>query len=232
MSGWYADPAGRYELRFHNGQVWTADVSTGGQRFVDRLPIEPPRRGGNGLAVASMVCGITGLTIGWVPFLGLAGIPTSIVAIVLGIVALRRARLGAPRRGFAITGVITGGLGLVAAAIGVWLSVLVVQIIDEYNDPGPVDTELAPCVADDSGLVTIDGTLRNIGNDEQTYSVLIEVSGLRTDRRERVTVAGVEPGESVPFTTTSRVDRDDEPSCRIVSVDGPLPFGLDPEITD
>lgn len=232
MSGWHADPAGRYELRFHNGQVWTADVSTGGQRFLDRLPIDPPRRAGNGLAVASMVCGITSLTIGWIPFVGLLGIPAAIVAIVLGIVALRRSNAGAPKRGFAITGLTTGGLGLVAAAIGVWLSVLVVQIIDEYNDPGPVDAELAPCVVDDSGLVTIEGTLRNLGNNEQTYSVLIEVNGLRTDRLERVTVPGVEPGESVSFTTTSRVDRGDEPSCRIASVDGPLPFGLDPKMTD
>lgn len=232
MSGWYADPAGRYEVRFHNGQVWTADVSTGGQRYLDRLPIDPPRRAGNGLAVASMVCGVTGLTIGWIPFFGLLGIPATVVAIVLGIVALRRTRQGAPRRGFALTGVITGGLGVIAGAVGVWLSVLAVQIINEYNDPGPVDAELAPCVADASGLVTIEGTLRNLGADEQTYSVLIEVTGQRAVQRERVEVNGVAPGASVPFTDTARVGRGDEPSCRIVSINGPLPFGLDPEITN
>ena len=59
MSGWYPDPAGRFELRFHNGEVWTADVASGGRRFVDHQPIDRPPTAGNGLAVASMVCGIT-----------------------------------------------------------------------------------------------------------------------------------------------------------------------------
>ena len=95
MSGWYPDPAGRYELRFHNGEVWTADVSTGGQRFVDRLPIEAPRRQGNGVAVAAMVCGIASVVTGWVPFVVVIGLAAAIVAIVLGIVGLRRSALAA-----------------------------------------------------------------------------------------------------------------------------------------
>ena len=37
MSGWYPDPTGRFEYRFHNDQGWTADVSTGGRRSVDPL---------------------------------------------------------------------------------------------------------------------------------------------------------------------------------------------------
>ena len=28
--GWYPDPMQRFEFRFHNGTVWTADVSTNG----------------------------------------------------------------------------------------------------------------------------------------------------------------------------------------------------------
>ena len=35
--GWYPDPSGRFEFRFHNGSLWTADVSTNGQRYVDPL---------------------------------------------------------------------------------------------------------------------------------------------------------------------------------------------------
>ena len=33
--GWYADPAGRYDFHYHNGQSWTNDVSAHGRRMVD-----------------------------------------------------------------------------------------------------------------------------------------------------------------------------------------------------
>jgi Protein of unknown function (DUF2510) len=33
--GWYPDPSRRFELRYFNGQRWTGDVSTHGQRMID-----------------------------------------------------------------------------------------------------------------------------------------------------------------------------------------------------
>ena len=39
--GWYPDPMQRFEFRFHNGTVWTGDVSTNGVRYVDPLGIDP-----------------------------------------------------------------------------------------------------------------------------------------------------------------------------------------------
>jgi hypothetical protein len=35
---WYADPSGRFELRYWNGQEWTEHVARGGRQSVD-----PPR---------------------------------------------------------------------------------------------------------------------------------------------------------------------------------------------
>ena len=237
MSGWFPDPSGRYELRFHNGQVWTADVATGGRRFVDHLPIEPPRRRGNGLAVAAMVCGITGLTIAWIPFIGAIGLAAAVVGIILGIVALRRTQQrrgdvvsapgGSDRRGFAVTGVITGSLGILAAGLGIWLSVVLYRAIDEFRHPGPNDAELAPCVTDANGLVSIDGSVTNLADEERSYSVRIEVADGGRDRRQRVPVDDVPPGDSREFHATSRVGPGSEATCRIVSVDGPLPFGIE-----
>ena len=40
-SGWYPDPTGRFDLRFHNGCDWTADVARDGERFVDPAGIGP-----------------------------------------------------------------------------------------------------------------------------------------------------------------------------------------------
>ena len=34
-SGWYADPAGRFELRYWDGGAWTEHVSRSGQQFTD-----------------------------------------------------------------------------------------------------------------------------------------------------------------------------------------------------
>ncbi len=229
MSGWYPDPAGRFELRFHNGEVWTADVASGGRRFVDRQPIDRPPAGSNGVAVASMVCGITGLTIAWLPFVGVLGAAASVVAVVLGIIGLRRARAGAERRGFAVAGTITGALGIVATAFGVWLTVLVFQAIDEYQNPGPVVANVTECVGGSNGRVTAGGELTNGSDDERSYSVRIEISGDRGARTLRVDVDDVPAGSTREFSTTGRIPDSDEVSCRIASVDGPLPFGIEIE---
>jgi hypothetical protein len=34
-AGWYADPAGRFELRYWDGSTWTEHVSRAGQQFTD-----------------------------------------------------------------------------------------------------------------------------------------------------------------------------------------------------
>ncbi len=34
-AGWFADPAGRYELRYWDGSAWTEHVSRSGQQFTD-----------------------------------------------------------------------------------------------------------------------------------------------------------------------------------------------------
>ena len=34
-AGWYADPAGRYELRYWDGTTWTEHVSRAGQQYTD-----------------------------------------------------------------------------------------------------------------------------------------------------------------------------------------------------
>ena len=34
-ANWYADPSGRYELRYWDGQKWTEHVARGGQQFTD-----------------------------------------------------------------------------------------------------------------------------------------------------------------------------------------------------
>ena len=123
--GWYDDPHGRFDFRYHNGQRFTPDVSSSGQRFIDPLGVAPtpssvapppavsphvaaalppgwipppptPRHPARSMAVQSMVFGLIGVVLAVVPFLFVIGALSAIAALVLGIVARRRiARSGA-----------------------------------------------------------------------------------------------------------------------------------------
>ena len=74
---------------------------------------QQPQRGGSGLAIAALVLGVLALITSWTV---IGGVLCGILAIVLGFVALSRAKRGLGRgRGMAITGIVLGALGLVLA---------------------------------------------------------------------------------------------------------------------
>ena len=86
----------------------------GGQgAYAGSAPAQPS----NGIGIAAMVVGIVALLLCWIPFLGLV---LAIVALVLGIVGIRKASRGeATNKGMAITGVVTGGLALLGGILSV-----------------------------------------------------------------------------------------------------------------
>ncbi len=230
MSGWYPDPTGRFEYRFHNDQGWTADVSTGGRRSVDPLNTSstPPaqRSRSNGLAVAGMVCGIVAVVIAWIPFVAVLGLITAIVGLALSIPALARSRQSG-RRGFAIAGIVTSAIGILLGVLGIVLTVAVVRALDRFDNPGPVDARIEECA--DAGLrARAEIVVENLSSEERSYTVEVDLGG---DTTEWVEVDDVPAGEErsalvIGSTFTS------EPTCRIVSVNGPVPFGLDPDTFD
>jgi hypothetical protein len=237
---WYPDPFGRFEYRFHNGSAWTADVSRNGVRYVDPAgaapsgdPAPPPRRTTrDGLATASMVLGIISLSISWVPILFVVGAVCAVLALVFGTIAFRRRK--AENRAFALTGLLTGGGGLLMVGVGVWTTSLVVNEVDEFTNPPHADVEITRCAIDDSRLV-VAGTIENQGNRPSDYRILIDVSdiGLR-DERVVVSVDDVAPGLVHQFDTPvggiDLLDDDDTPTCVLDEITGPLPFGLDVDI--
>jgi hypothetical protein len=89
----------------------------------------PPQRA-PGMAVASLVLGILGVTIG----LCLWFLPVmQVLAVIFGHVSLSRINAGGlPGRGLAITGIVTGYVGLAIAAI-----VLIVTLIGVFTPSGP-----------------------------------------------------------------------------------------------
>jgi hypothetical protein len=241
VSGWYPDPTGRFEYRFHNDVHWTADVASNGQRYVDPLPPPgtntlsappppagaPPPSGGanNGIAIAAMVCGIVAVTTAWIPFLGIVGLIAGIVALALGIPALSRSRATGRRRGPAIAGIVTGAIGIVLGVLGIVLTVALYRAVERFDDPGPVRASLTDC-REDGGDLVAEGQLENLSSTTRDYSVLVR---LGPGARDRVEIDDVAPGATATFVARDRAEGGG-PDCRIVSVDGPIPFGLDPDL--
>lgn len=234
---WYPDPFGRYEYRFHNGTTWTADVSTNGRRYVDPFgaapsvgPQAPPRRTKrDGLATAAMVLGIIGLSISWIPIVFVAGAVCALLAVIFGAVALRRRKV--ENRPFAITGLLTGGAGLLMVAVGVWTTSILIDEVDEFTNPPRATVDIVDCRVENGALV-VEGTIENLGDRASEYRILIDVGGLGLrDRRVVLAVDDVHPGVTyridTPIRTVGLLDGDDSPVCEIADITGPLPFGLD-----
>ncbi|MGB0114237.1 MAG: DUF2510 domain-containing protein [Ilumatobacteraceae bacterium] len=233
--GWYPDPIGRFELRFYNGSQWTADVANGGERFVDPLGITPPvgpnhtpeSETANGLATAAMVLGIIAVTTAWMPFLVVVGLIAGMVAIGLGLGALRAARANGGNRSRAIAGIATGASALLVALLGVMLTIVVLDVYDTYAHPEAHEIDLVSCEQTGS-RVTMTGALTNLS--ERTADFTVEVAFVRTGTRDtrsigRAELDGVEPGDTATFDVQRQVDLDTI-DCEIVEVTGPLPFGL------
>lgn len=238
--GWYNDPAGRFEFRYHNGSAWTSDVASNGQRYVDPVapgggpPVPhslPPGRAAagdrNGIAVAALVCGIVSVAIGWIPVLFAIGAVLAVLAIIFGIVGIRRAGSGGRRRGFAITGLVTGSVGVLVAVAGLMLTIVVFRAIDRYENPPASTATINSCVVAD-GFARAEGELSNRGDRSSRFTVYVEFravpSGPAIERA--VSVRSTPPGESSPFVVDHRFEATDV-ECVITAVNGPLPFGVE-----
>jgi hypothetical protein len=224
-AGWRPDPTARFELRYFNGDTWTADVSTAGQRLVD--PLGSPGRRRDGRATAAMVLGIVGVTTGWMPFLFVAGAICAVLGIVFGALVLRRR---SDPRGFALTGVITGVAGLALVVVGVMTTRVVSDAVTDFIDEPAAMIDLARCAATD-GSVLIEGSIENLGEAASDFRIVVAVGTLPSNQaRVVIEVDDVRPKAPAPFRVAEQLDLLGEPSdvvCEVVDVTGPLPFGLD-----
>ncbi len=234
VAGWYPDPAGRFELRYHNGGAWTADVSTDGERYVDpqgtRPSVRPVGSGGgrNRLAVAAMVLGITSVSLGWIPFVFALAAVAAVLGIVFGVAGRARAAQSGVGGGFALTGIITGFVGLLVCALGLVFTIAFARAIDAYTDPEPSTAVIDRCTLDGSTAIAA-GTITNDGSKRTDYSIRVDFVRAGTNnvaRSARVEIDDLDAGATAPFSVTRNVSVD-EIDCVIARVDGPLPFGVD-----
>lgn len=248
MPGWYPDPSGRFEVRYHNGLAWTADVSTDGERYVDPLGTAPPVSGGaaagphghgaptghdgtagrNGPAIAALVLGIVSIAVGWLPFVVAVGAVAAVLAIVFGVVGRRRSGRHGPGAGAALAGLVTGSIGVLVCVGGVLFTMAFLRELDAYSNPAPHAVEIDRCTVSGSEASAA-GRITNLGSEPSGFSLLVDFVRPNTDnpdRRARVVVDDIPPGGSAPFEVTRPVSLD-EVDCVIARVDGPLPFGVE-----
>jgi len=233
--GWYPDPIARFELRYHNGSDWTADVSSNGQRFVDPLGVQPGPNAHsgtgarNGAATAALVLGIVGIGLGWLPFVVVLGAVAALLAIVFGFVGRRRSNVTGTGRGFAIAALVMGPIGLLVCIVGVVFTITFVDAIDAYDNPAASQAEIVGCESDGTNR-TANFTITNVDDVSASYTVRIDFVRDGTDNVQRealVAVDEIAPGETARHSVSRRIEIDDV-GCVIRAVHGPLPFGVDP----
>jgi hypothetical protein len=79
----------------------------------------------NGLGVAALACGLAGILLGQVPLLFLGSGALGVLAIVFGIIGIRRTMHGtASNRAMAVTGLVAG---VVAVALATWGVVIIMS---------------------------------------------------------------------------------------------------------
>lgn len=234
-AGWFPDPHGRYELRWYNGHEWTNDVATDGQRFVDTggPSVAPPadrRRRSPG--IGAFVLALLAVVVAWMPIFVVIGIVAAVVAIALGVRALRASRAAsAPTSGFTVAALVLGGIALPLSGVGIWLSVMVWGEVRAFLEPGPLEAAITECTVEGT-LAKASGVVTNLSDSATGYTVTVNFLDGATTLGSTVvaTASDAAPGESATFSATDFVrsaTNGDDVTCEVADVRGPFPFGVE-----
>jgi hypothetical protein len=130
-------------------------ASTPAEPTASAPPPPPPQaaRRRNGAGTAALVVGVVSLVLAVLVIFAILAIPLGIIAAILGMVGMSRARRGeADNRGHALTGLITGLLSIVVAvAIGISFVQLITDHQSDFRKFGTCmtdsdnDTDRASC---------------------------------------------------------------------------------------
>ncbi|MBK0421013.1 DUF4190 domain-containing protein [Leucobacter sp. CSA2] len=173
-------------------------------------PGPPPAPNQNrGLALSSMIVGIASLVLCGVLLLGFAG---GVTAVILGIVAIKKSQ----SRGMSLTGIITGGLAILAS-IGIFLASLAflgglsnatTQALEELDREASQSTEQvtpdAPAT-DDSGDESTPGqdSTTDAPAAPGTWTEVATITGSADQQTDTIALSGGKVRVSYDFTDTA-----------------------------
>lgn len=87
---------------------------------------QPPAA--TGMTKAAMIIGIIAVALSFIPFVGFVSFILGAIAVVLGIIGLVKKR---PRKGFALTGLITGAVALIVCVVYVFVFIAIFGVVKE-----------------------------------------------------------------------------------------------------
>ncbi|TRW45603.1 OB-fold protein [Georgenia yuyongxinii] len=93
------------------------DQSQHQQQYVPQPPY-PPQRPGSGMAIAAFVIGLVAFLLAWIPIINVVSIVGGIVAVVLGVIAIRKASRGeAGGKGLSIAALVLAALAIIGSIL-------------------------------------------------------------------------------------------------------------------
>lgn len=105
----------------------------------------PPPPSRNSMAIAALVLGILSVPLG---VFGLLGLVLGVLAIIFGAIGLARANRGAPRKRMATFGLALGVIGVIIAAVFIYLGVRQLHRCEDKIGHRPNSAELRQCARD------------------------------------------------------------------------------------
>lgn len=87
---------------------------------------QPPAA--TGMTKAAMIIGIIAVVLSFIPFVGFISFVLGTIAVVLGIIALVKKR---PRKGFALTGLITGAVALIVCVVYIFVLIAFAHVVKQ-----------------------------------------------------------------------------------------------------
>jgi TM2 domain-containing membrane protein YozV len=172
------------------------------------------------MAIAALVLGI-------LSFVCLGPI-AGVLAIVFGILGLKKANEVGTGKGMAIAGMV---LGIIGTIVSVLIFVFIIAAGDSVNDAfddatGAADTsdyELVTksCEIDNFGFVTFTGTIENTGNRELSFDIEGEIrnSSSNVILESPSTIVDVPEGDTIQWELVSSVDDSvTQVECKVTSV--------------
>ncbi|MCK6210800.1 DUF4190 domain-containing protein [Georgenia sp. EYE_87] len=193
----YVPPAEGQQNPYASGQPY-APAQPYAQGYPGQAPFPGGQRPSSGLAIAALVVGIISFVLAWVPVVNFVSILGGIAAVVLGVLALRKANRGvAGGKGMAIAGTVLGGISLVLSiVVNVFLGVAIDEAINS------AESAVAPAVqpAESEGTAdeqTVDteepaaaaGGALPLGEAAEVGDYTIAVTGLDLDANEAIAAA-------------------------------------------
>jgi len=203
----YAQPAGYGQAPYGQAPYGQAPYEQApgqpyAQAYGQTAPFPGGQRPSSGLAIAALVVGVISFVLAWIPVVNIVSILGGIAAVILGVVALRKANRGvAGGKGMAIAGTVLGGISLVLSIIvNVFLGVAIDDAINSAESAAPA---LAPSVQPAEAEETADaeqpaeaeepapaaGGVLPLGEAAEVGDYTINVTGLDRDANEEIAAA-------------------------------------------